>query len=258
MILNTSKQQGIVCKSTLATDRFEDIPEADLLLVCVKSYDLEPAIQEIAKKAAYNTVIVPLLNGVDICDRIRSVLTVGIVLPACVFVGTHIESPGVVTQKGGDGKIMLGPDPQNPDFDTSHVRKFLGLASVNYQWMDDPLPAIWEKYVFISAFGLVTAKYNKTLDEVMADKNLKSKVRAIMNEVLEIASCEGVSLPEDIIERSLEKANGFSFEAKTSYQRDVEKGGKNEGEIFGGTIIRLGEKYSVATPVTRDTYSKSE
>jgi 2-dehydropantoate 2-reductase len=41
---------------------------------------------------------------------------------------------------------------------------------------------------------------------------------------------------------SINKANNFPFDTKTSYQRDIEtKGPVNEGDIYSGTIIRMGE-----------------
>ncbi len=78
-----------------------------------------------------------------------------------------------------------------------------------------------------------------------------------MTEIAAIAHKKGVKLPEDIVEKSVNKAGNFSFEAKTSYQRDVEaKGRRNEGDLFGGTIVKMGKKYGVPTPVTERVYGE--
>jgi 2-dehydropantoate 2-reductase len=62
-------------------------------------------------------------------------------------------------------------------------------------------------------------------------------------------------LPENIIEKSLNKAYNFPYEAKTSYQRDVEiKGRLNEGDLFGGAIIREGQTLGIPTPLTESVY----
>ena len=48
-----------------------------------------------------------------------------------------------------------------------------------------------------------------------------------------------IKLPEDIVEKSMQKASNFPDDARTSYQRDIESGRRsNEGDLFGGTIIR--------------------
>ena len=107
------------------------------------------------------TVIIPLLNGVDIVERIRAILDKGIVLPACLYLGTHIESPGVINQSGGNGIIIFGPDPKYPEYSGENVKAFFQKTGIKYEWYDDPLPKIWEKYMFIAAFGLVTALYRR-------------------------------------------------------------------------------------------------
>ena len=59
-----------------------------------------------------------------------------------------------------------------------------------------------------------------------------------------------------IIEDSLEKGNNFPYETTTSYHKDVKMSGKDEGDLFGGTIIRLGKAKGLKTPVTEKLYSK--
>jgi len=56
-----------------------------------------------------------------------------------------------------------------------------------------------------------------------------------------------------VVEKILEKVRNFPFETKTSFQRDYEKGNaKNEGDIFGGTLIRLAKEGNVSIPeITR-------
>jgi 2-dehydropantoate 2-reductase len=61
------------------------------------------------------------------------------------------------------------------------------------------------------------------------------------------------------VETSISKANNFPFETKTSYQRDIEaKGRLNEGDLFGETIIRMGQAEGIPTPVTESIYGQIE
>ncbi len=256
LILNTSTRQGLVCKPTLATDRLEDVPTPDVYLLCVKSYDLADVAEQISRNIHEHTIVLPLLNGVDIYDRIREKLAAGIVLPACVYVGTHIEQPGVVTQKGGDGVILCGPDPRHPEFDATPLLALFERIQVKCTWNHDPYPAIWEKFMFIAAFGLVTAASGQTLGEAATDAEAFARVRGIMEEILAIACAKGVNLSEGILERSLAKAGNFPPEAKTSYHRDVETPGKrNEGDLFGGAILRMGKEFGIPTPVTQQVFA---
>ncbi|MBI4650229.1 hypothetical protein HY745_02880 [Candidatus Desantisbacteria bacterium] len=67
----------------------------------------------------------------------------------------------------------------------------------------------------------------------------------------------GINLPESIIEDSLKAGSSFPFETKTSFQRDFENLNKpDERDLFGGSILRLGEQYGVDTLVTRYIFNE--
>lgn len=252
-----SPERTIVGIPTMATDDINEVSEVDLFLLCVKSYDLDEAVKSIESKVKNTTIVLPLLNGADIYDRIRMRLDTGIVLPACVFVGTHIQKPGVIRQNGGDGRILFGKEPKYADFSPENIIRTFNDLGINCQWDDNPLPAIWRKYIFIAAFGLVTVHTGKCLGEIMENDADKRTVREIMQEIFDISMGKGIELPADIIDESIDKANNFPYDTKTSYQRDVEsKGSINEGDLYGGTIIKEGKALGIPTPVTSAVYEE--
>ena len=86
----------------------------------------------------------------------------------------------------------------------------------------------------------------------------RKMVNGIMAEIHALAKKKGIKLPADIIEKSMNKAGNFPAEARTSYQRDIENGSRlNEGDLFGGTIIRgRGKRLGVPTTITEAVYQK--
>ncbi len=119
-----------------------------------------------------------------------------------------------------------------------------------------PYPDIWSKYLFIAAFALVTVFFNKTIGEVAADPKATQTAREIMEEIQAIASARGIGLPEQIVTKQLTMAARFPYDTKTSYHRDVtSKKRLNEGDLYGGTILRQGAELGISTPVTRSVYS---
>ena len=71
-LLVDSDEGKIVCMPSLATDDMGALPQPDLCLVCVKGYDLSAALVHLAPVVSEKTVIIPLMNGVDIYERIRT------------------------------------------------------------------------------------------------------------------------------------------------------------------------------------------
>lgn len=264
--LNVIQQQGLElitdekkyrCFPNVATDNIKKIPVPDLYLLCVKGYDLDNAVSAVSKNVSDDSIILPLLNVVDIYERIREKLQKAIITPAAVYVSSSIEKPGTVRQKGPEGHIVFGKDPKYPNYNYHPVSEFFQRIGIKASWYDNPYPAIWEKYIFIAAFSLTTAYSGRTIGEVLKDDKLKNMTENIMKEVVLIGKAKNVDFRENIVEETIKKAQSFPFETKTSFQRDYEKGsGRHEGDIFGGTLIRMAKKYNIPVPITMQVYKE--
>ena len=211
------------------------------------------ALLELRQAIGDNTILLPLLNGVDIYPRVRAQIERGIVLQACVYVGTHIDRPGHVVQAGGACKILFGPDPQRPDFDPREVIQLFDQAGIQSEWTTHIQTEIWQKYIFICSFGLVSAASGKSLGEILTSDRLGKDVETVMEEVLSLAKAIGVLLPAEITASSLQKARGFPYAARTSFQRDFERPGKkDERDLFVGTVTRMADELDIAVPKIRE------
>jgi len=255
--VSTALEGEWLCRPTLATERIDELPTLDVCLVCVKSYDLKAVVQQLRPKVSATTAILPLLNGIDIYERIRADLGTGQVFPACVFIGTHLAAPGRVMQQSGARKILLGKDPQFADVIPQQLLALFEQSNIQHEWLEDVTAALWTKYIFIAAFGLVTAGFDKTLGEVLDSGSLSADARAVMGEIVALSEKRGVVLPEGIITASYAKGREFPHETKTSFQRDVESPEKpDERDLFGGAILRLGQQSGVATPKTSELWER--
>ena len=245
----------IVTRPALATDDLTQIPDPDLCILCVKSYDLENACAKLKSKVHTGTVILPILNGVDIYERIRKIIQTGIVLPGCVYMGAHIKEPGVIRHLDNN-LVIYGKDPQYPNKVPGDLIEFLsGVPEMRFQFKADPYSSIWEKYMFVASYALVTAYTRQPIRYVHDHAELRTIVTAIIAEIKAIAERKGFSFSANLAETLTARGGKLQQEAQTSYQRDMAmKNGRNEGDIFGDTILRLGRELNVPTPVTEKIY----
>jgi len=250
-------KEEILVRPDSCTDTVDDVPVCDIVVVSVKGYDLEKVTKEIDKIVDENSIILPLLNGADIYERMRQHLKKAYLIPACVYLGAHIESPGVIFQKGGSCQILIGKDPLFPNFYPEKLIHLFKDADIFIEFFKDVNAAIWTKYIFIASFSLVTAAYNKTMGEAAKDEALGSLVKKIMQEIVLIAKALKIGLPSEIVDTSFAKVSQFPLETKTSFQRDVEtKGRQSEWDLFGGTILRYAEKYNIPVHNTQKTFDR--
>ncbi|AOM75838.1 ketopantoate reductase family protein [Pedobacter steynii] len=257
LTLLSAEHENSVAHSKQIYKSIEELPETDIFVVCVKEYDLENICQQLKNRVNDETVILPLMNGVDIYERIRKIIPNGIVLPSCVYVASHIKEKGTVEHKGNPGKIVMGKDPKNPEYDAQEIANLLKAAGIDLDYKENSFPDIWTKYFFIASFGLVTARYNKSIGQVVEEPALHNRAALIMKEIEAIAEKKEISIPEDIIEKTFQKAASFPYHTPTSLQLDVQSGKENtELELFAGAIIDYGKVLAVPVLETQLIYDE--
>lgn len=240
-------------------ENIRDIKNPDLVLICVKEYDLENVCRQLAEVITKDTVLLPMMNGADIYDRIRKIIPDHVILPTCIYVASHIKERGVVEHKGKAGKMIVGRDPQHFSAEVGWVVDLLQETKIDFDFKDNSLTDIWTKFIFIASFGLVTAKHNSSIGTVCADEEQKHEATEIMKEIRQIAEQKEIHLEEDIIEKTFEKASTFPFETPTSLQLDIHSGKKeNELELFAGAILKYGKALNIETPFTQKIYNEIE
>ncbi|WP_313092681.1 ketopantoate reductase family protein [Chryseobacterium flavum] len=234
-----------------------DIKNPDLVLICVKEYDLENVCRQLLQVINKNTILLPMMNGADIYDRIRKIIPEHMILPTCIYVASHIKEKGMVEHKGKAGKMIIGRDPQHFSDNVDWIVDLLKESQIDFDFKDNSLTDIWTKFIFIASFGLVTAKYNSSIGAVCTNEQQRNEATEIMKEIKQIADKKEIYLQEDIIDKTFEKASTFPFETPTSLQLDINSGKKeNELELFAGAVLKYGSETGIDTPFTQKIYTE--
>lgn len=257
LVLISSEHQNNMTIPDSIIQNISEIQNPDLVLICVKEYDLENICDQLKNVISKNTILLPMMNGADIYDRIKSKIPNNTVLPSCVYVASHIKEKGVVEHKGNAGKLIFGKDPEFQNKDIEWVENLIKNSKINYDFNENPFVDIWTKFIFIASFGLVTAKYNSSIGTVCQSRQQKEEALNIMNEIKLIADKKGIGLPENIHNMTFEKASTFPPETPTSLQLDVHSGkGNSELELFAGAIIKYGADLEISCKHTIKIYKE--
>ena len=250
-----TKEGDYVVRPALATDDPQEAGIFDLVFFSVKSYHLEKAAQSFAANITKYTIVIPLLNGVDISERLSKILPAADILKGCVYISAAIEKPGVVRQTAGSCKLVFGTDGQSVK-KYQHILDILVQAKINAEITDKISTALWTKFIMICPLAGLTSTTKKTFGAIMENAELKAKLKAMINEVRLIAAARKIYLPEDIIEQTLDKISSFAYDTKTSLQVDLERGRETEFDIFTAYITKSGKELSIPTPLHDEIYKE--
>jgi 2-dehydropantoate 2-reductase len=235
----------------LATDDPGEAGRFDLAILCVKSYGLEAALKRFDGCLDGKTVLLTAMNGVDIAERCRLVLSGRTVLPGCIYLSAHIVQPGVVRQVGGAGKFFFGPEEGDVE---KHrwVEALLAGAGIKAVLDADIRARLWEKYLFVEPLATLTAATGLSIGQAVRDPAGRRQFIDLMREIIALAAARGVALEESLIAHNLELAQRIPPETRTSMQIDVESGRPAELDLFTEFVIRESGKSGVDAPLHRE------
>ena len=220
----------------------------DLLLVCVKSYDIPSAITALRKNIRPDTVIIPFANGVNNAEIIDAMVDAK-VLNGCVYILSHIESPGVIRKAGSVFAARFG----HPDYfgESLHVGYLFQDAGLRAKASEDIEVDVWKKYLFISAFATLTSYYDMSIKRVH-DEHFAT-AQALLEEIVAVASAKGINLAEEA-SKALQTAATLPDEASTSMHLDFQQHRQTELENLTGYVVGEAARLGVDAPNMRRMY----
>ncbi|MBF9251728.1 2-dehydropantoate 2-reductase [Pontibacter sp. 172403-2] len=244
-------QGNLTARPAYVTDNPDALHPVDLLICCVKSYDLEDSLQRVRPCISENTIILPLLNGVDAPARIREMFQGTEVWEGCVYVIARLAAPGIVKEKGGMGLLYFGSSEASPD-KLRRVESVFQAAGVRAEAAVDILHTIWAKFLFISAVATATSYLDTSMGAILEKEDSRQLLLRLLGELQAVAKAKGIILSDDMIPAMLQRMASLPYGTTSSMHSDFQKGGKTELESLTGYVVREGEALDVPVP----TYAK--
>lgn len=250
-----AETETFVTHPTLATNQAAEIGEVDIAIITPKSYDLESTIDQIRPCIGQNTIILPLLNGVNISERIRQMLPGNEVWEGCVYIVGRIIVPGIIRSNGGVHDLYFGnAGGQSPTL--NEMNQIMLAAGIKAHLCSDIRMIIWRKFIFISVTATLTSYYNVGFRDLLTTDERKAMTLKLLHEIAALAAAEGVVFEHDIIETTIKHIERLQFETTSSMNSDFRAGNRTELETLTGIVVELGIKLEIETPAYRKVYSE--
>jgi len=249
-----SASEGEWSVPATAVEHLEGQPTADAVLLCVKSFDTEQAVEAIRPVVGPDTAVVSLQNGVDNEEKIDAALGAGRAVGGVAYVFATIEGPGVIAHTQG-GRIVLGELDGQTRPRTERLRDAFTAAGVPTELSPDIRRALWDKYLAITAQAGMTALTRKPTGVIRAIPECWTMFRLLLEELAAIAAAEKVGLAADVVERILTGVAGLKPETTSSMYYDLTHGKRLELEALQGHALRLAERHGLPAPMLFAVYA---
>jgi len=217
----------------------------DAVLFCVKSYDLVESYEHIKSHIDEKTILISFSNGVSNGDTLRA-LTKSRVLDGCVYILSHIESPGVIRKKGKVFAAVFG----GKEDATKTLASLFEKAELRFKTPEDIETAIWKKYIFIASFATLTSYYDKSIGYIYEHK--RDEAERLLTEISSVAKDKGIDIQEEV-QKALVTASKVPYDSYTSMYLDFKNQKRVELESLSGYIAKY---KGVKTPLMLRMYEE--
>ncbi len=212
----------------LATDSPAEVGPVDLVMFCVKLWDVEAGAAALAPLLDSRAVVIPFQNGVESHEILARRLGTERVAGGVAQIGAVIQAPGVIAHTGTMARLRVGA------FDARQqprLREFVAAgqaAGIDIEHVDDIRRVLWEKFVFLVAMSGATALARQPIGVVRADADLRAVLAASMVETVAVAAAQGVAFDEKFVDRQLAFVDGLPAQMRSSMLNDLVAGNRLE------------------------------
>ncbi len=233
-----------------ATDDPAQVGPVEVVLVCVKAWQVVEAAQAIRPMVGPETMVVPLQNGVDAPGELAAALGAEHVLGGLCGLIAFVAGPGHIRHTGIEPFVTFGELDNHPSERVERLRQaFARTQGVTVTVPPDIQAAMWRKFLLIATWSGVGAITRAPIGVLRSVPETRQLLEQSLQEILEVARARHIALPADVVSQTLAFIDTVPPHGTASMQRDIMAGRPSELASQNGAVVRLGQEVGVATPL---------
>lgn len=236
-----------------------DLGKCDMLLIGLKTIHNGDLAALLGPTVHQGTIVLTLQNGLGNEEQIAAVLeqkrcSREQIVGGVAFLCSNRTAPGVINHTD-HGWIRIAEFCGAARERTRQIGATFEAAGISCEVHYSLSHIRWEKLVWNVPFnGLGVACEGTSTADILADEHLKACARALMEEVVAAAHCDGVGLPSNAPERMMKNTESMG-EYRTSMQIDYENRHPLEVEAILGEPVRRALRAGCAVPRMQMLYA---
>ncbi len=233
---------------TKATVNVKDIGQADLIIICVKSYDTKEAVTKVKSLIHDSTQILTLQNGIGNIEIISEIVGSDKVIGGVTNLGATLLDVGSV-RHAGKGETIIGRLDGTIPVQLRWIRELFNKVGLETKISRDIKGLLWSKLIVnvgINALTAITRLANGKLVEFEGSRRILREAAA---EATKVAKRKRIKLIYDDPLAKVEAVCEATAGNISSMLQDVLKKKRTEIDFINGVIVRQGQELGIATPV---------
>ena len=224
----------------------------DLVIVLVKSFHTESAMQSATSLLGPDTTVLSLQNGLGHEDVLAGIVGRHRLLAGKTYVGGTQLGPGHVLAGTVRKLTVLGELGGGLSERALRIGRLFNAAGLDTTVSPNIASTLWDKLLVNAATGALSAITRLPYGLLYQMPELEACGVAAVAEAMAVAraSCIELGIVQPVEAWRMAGA-GLPFEFKPSMLQSIEKGSITEIDYINGAVVRQGIKVGVPTPVNQ-------
>ncbi len=228
----------------------------DIVLFAVKLWDTEKAAERARPLVGPGTRLITLQNGVDSVERIAPIIGLAQTVGGVAAIASVIASPGVIKHTSQFASIRFGHTDKRADPALQAFVDAGKAAKLDIALAADIEVERWQKFIFLTAMSGATSALRSPIGPIVADPELRTFFRQLMEEAFAVGRAKGVALDPAVIDNRMDfVVNKVERGMKASMAHDLDRGNRIELDWLSGKVRTLGRELGIATPASDTVYT---
>ena len=248
-----SRKENFTIKVHVSDNPGDFKSKPDLILLTVKSFDTESAIEQLKPVVFRKTQILSLQNGIENYPKLVNAFGEERVVRGFCGMNAEVLQPGVI--QGGQGYIFIGENIGEISARIQWLKSLFETSNIQCTVSQDIHQDVWRKFAWNCIFNIVSATTQLTVGKIVDDPEKIQLCKELFKEISQVAKSQDVMLGPDK-EKLIFDIAGDSGDIKPSTLQDRLKGKRMEYDAFTGALIRLADKHKIHIPLNRALYDQ--
>lgn len=228
----------------------EAAPPPDIIMLACKAYGLTEAMEAIAPHIHPDTVILPVLNGLNHIPLLASRFSEARIWGGVAHIVATLAPDGRVLHLNDHHRLTLGP--RSDDGSLMLAERFVEAgqrAGYDSRLGPDILQDLWDKWVFLASLAAATTLIRAPIGQIMATDLGEALLTGLLGEITRIAEAEGHRPAEKRLATARAVLTEPDSGLTASMLRDMQAGSPTEAEHIIGDLVRRAAAHALETPL---------
>jgi 2-dehydropantoate 2-reductase len=226
----------------------------DAILLTVKAYSLEAAIEDIEPAVGPGTMILPVLNGMRHTDLLNARFGGDAVLGGVCRIAAHLDGQGRIVQLSKFHDLAYGEMNGALSRRLETLDAFMQNAGFDAKLSPAIEREMWEKWVMLATLGGITCLMRGSVGEIVAAPGGCNFIKAFLDEVAGIAAVAGVAPDEKALAQTRAMLTAQRSAFTSSMYRDLQDGSAIEADQIIGDLLVRAQKANIPAPLLALAY----